>query len=47
MDSIRKSVRGYYLFCPKTANLPEAEMIENRPETYQLEYLGGFGSEIV
>ena len=33
MDSIRKSVRGYYLFCPKTANLPEAEMIENRPET--------------
>ena len=32
MDSIRNSVRGYYLFCPKAATLPEAEMIENRPE---------------
>ena len=47
MDSIRNSVRGYYLFYPKTANLHEAEMIENLPETYQLEYLGGLGSEIV
>ena len=47
MDSIRNSVRGYYLFCPKTANLHEAEMIENLPETYQLEHLGGLGPEIV
>ena len=46
MDSILNSVHGYYLF-PKTANLHEAEMIENLPETYQLEYLGGLGSEIV
>ena len=41
------SVRGYYLFCPKTANLHEAEIIENLPETYQLEHLGGLGPEIV
>ena len=44
---LRNSVRGYHLFCPKTANLHEAEMIENLPETYQLEHLGGLGSEIV
>ena len=38
---------GIIYFCPKPAHLHEAEMIANLSETYQLEHLGGLGSEIV